>query len=67
MQRTTTSRHRLGPGHACMGSHRAEMQLRIVWEELIKRFKHVEVVGEPVRVQSFFVKGYSDLPVRIRA
>ena len=43
------------------------MQLRIVWEELIKRFKHVEVVGEPVRVLSLFVKGYSDLPVRIRA
>ena len=53
--------------HRCMGNRLAEMQLRIVWEEVMKRFDHVEVVGEPVRVRSSFVKGYSDLPVRIRA
>ena len=53
--------------HRCMGNRLAEMQLRIVWEEVMKRFKFVEVVGEPVRVRSSFVKGYTDLPVRIRA
>ena len=53
--------------HRCMGNRLAEMQLRIVWEEVMKRFKFVEVVGEPTRVRSSFVKGYTDLPVRIRA
>lgn len=53
--------------HRCMGNRLAEMQLRIVWEEIMKRFKHVEVMGEPERVPSAFVKGYLSLPVRIHA
>ena len=48
-----------------MGNRLAEMQLRTVWEEILKRFESIEVVGEPVRVQSFFVKGYAELPVVI--
>jgi len=51
--------------HFCMGSRLAEMQLRVLWEEILKRFRSVELVGEPVRVRSSFVKGYSQLPVRI--
>jgi cytochrome P450 len=43
------------------------MQLRIVWEEILKRFDHIEVLGEPRRVYSSFVKGYEHLPVRIAA
>jgi cytochrome P450 len=49
--------------HRCMGNRLAEMQLRIVWEEILKRFEMVEVVGEPERIFSTFVKGYSKLPV----
>lgn len=49
--------------HRCMGNRLAEMQLRIVWEEILKRFETVEVVGEPERIFSTFVKGYSRLPV----
>ena len=49
--------------HRCMGNRLAEMQLRILWEEILKRFDKVEVVGSPVWVQSSFVKGYSHLPV----
>ena len=49
--------------HRCMGNRLAEMQLRVLWEEISKRFYKVEVVGEPVRVVSNFVKGYSELPV----
>ena len=41
------------------------MQLRIVWEEILKRFDRIEMVGEPVRVSSCFVKGYESLLVRI--
>ena len=49
--------------HRCMGNRVAEMQLRILWEEILQRFHTVEVVGDPVRVKSSFVKGYSSLPV----
>ncbi len=53
--------------HRCVGNRLAEMQLRIVWEEILKRFKKIEVVGEPERIYSNFVKGYATLPVRIAA
>jgi cytochrome P450 len=51
--------------HFCMGSRLAEMQLRVLWEETLARFREVEVVGEPLRVRSNFVKGYTHLPVRV--
>ncbi len=51
--------------HRCMGNRLAEMQLRVLWEEISKRFHQVEVVGEPVRVLSNFVRGYSHLPVKV--
>ena len=44
------------------GSRIAEMQLRVLWEEIMKRFRFVEVVGKPERVKSSFVKGYAKLP-----
>jgi cytochrome P450 len=53
--------------HRCMGNRLAEMQLRVLWEEIMKRFRHIEVVGDPVRVPSSFVKGYMDLPVVVHA
>ena len=59
-------RHHLAFGfgiHRCMGNRLAEMQLRIIWEEIMARFERVELVGEPVRVASNFVKGYEELPV----
>ncbi|MDF1644932.1 MAG: cytochrome P450 [Pseudomonadales bacterium] len=52
--------------HRCMGNRLAEMQLRITWEEIMKRFEKVEVVGEPVRNHSPFVKGFAELPVQLR-
>jgi cytochrome P450 len=51
--------------HRCMGNRLAEMQLRIVWEEIMRRFHTVEVVGAPERVRSNFVRGYAALPVRV--
>jgi cytochrome P450 len=53
--------------HRCMGNHVAEMQLRILWEEITSRFEKIEVVGEPVRGKSNFVLGFTDVPVRIPA
>ena len=49
--------------HFCMGSRIAEMQLRVLWEEIMRRFRFIEVVGRPVRVKSCFVRGFSHLPV----
>jgi len=63
-------RHHLSFGfgiHRCMGNRLAEMQLRVIWEEILKRFSRLEVVGEPVRVRSSFVKGYDTLPVVLHA
>ena len=53
--------------HRCVGNRLAELQLKILWEELLKRFEKIEVVGEPTRIRSSFVRGFSDLPVRIPA
>jgi cytochrome P450 len=51
--------------HRCVGMRLAELQLRIVWEEILKRFDRIEVVGEPKRIYSSFIRGYETLPVRI--
>ena len=51
--------------HRCVGNRLAELQLKIIWEEIFKRFPVIEVVGEPKRVYSTFVKGYENLPVII--
>ena len=49
--------------HRCVGNRLAELQLKIIWEEILKRFPEVRVTGEPQRVYSSFVKGYTHLPV----
>ena len=51
--------------HRCVGNRLAEMQIKILWEEVLKRFPVIEVVGPPVRVFSNFVRGFTELPVRI--
>ncbi|WP_420427396.1 cytochrome P450 [Algiphilus sp.] len=53
--------------HRCMGNRLAEMQLRILWEELLPRFERIEVQGEPEYVQSNFVRGYSRMMVKLNA
>ena len=49
--------------HRCMGNRLAELQLHILWEEILQRFERVEVVGEVQRSLSTFVHGYTSLPV----
>ena len=51
--------------HRCVGNRLAEMQLTILWEEILKRFPVIEPMGEPVRLYSSFVHGITSLPVRI--
>jgi len=51
--------------HRCMGNRLAELQLRILWEELLQRFARIEVMGAPERTVSTFVHGFTALPVRL--
>ena len=51
--------------HFCMGSRVAELQLRVLWEEMLKRFETIEVLAEPERVFSSFVHGYASMPVKV--
>lgn len=51
--------------HRCFGNRVAEMQLRILWEEILKRFPMIEVLEEPTRTFSVFVRGYERMTVRI--
>ena len=51
--------------HRCVGNRVAELQLTIIWEEILKRFPEIKVVGEPVLNWSAFVHGFETLPVII--
>jgi len=62
------ARHHVAFGfgiHRCMGNRAAELQLKILWEEILARFERIEVVGEPERNMSNFILGYTKLPVRL--
>ncbi len=52
--------------HRCMGNRLAEMQLRILWEEILKRFRTVEIVGDVVRLPNNFIRGIKEVPVRLQ-
>jgi cytochrome P450 len=63
-------RHHLSFGfgvHRCVGNRLAEMQLVILWEEIVKRFPVIELVEEPKRIYSNFIHGITDMKVRIPA
>jgi len=51
--------------HRCMGDRLAEMQLRTLWEEIMKRFDRIEVTGPEKRLKSNFIRGILELPVRL--
>ena len=51
--------------HRCMGNRLAEMQLRILWEEALVRFEEIELTAAPVRTCNLFIRGYTQLPVRV--
>ncbi|MEQ9641891.1 MAG: cytochrome P450 [Alphaproteobacteria bacterium] len=53
--------------HRCVGDRLAELQLQVLWEEILKRDLRIEVMGEPERVYSNFLRGIRKLPVRIAA
>jgi len=63
-------RHHLSFGfgiHRCVGNRLAELQLKILWEEILRRYDTIEVTGEPVRTKSNFVHGFTHMSVVIPA
>ena len=67
IDRHNAHRH-LGYGfgiHRCLGSHVADIQLRILWEEILNRFRRIEVVGQPKRIASNFSANYDEVWVKI--
>ena len=62
------ARHHVSFGfgvHRCMGNRLAEMQLRIIWEEIMQRFRYIEVTGPETRLKSNFIRGIREMPVRL--
>ena len=53
--------------HRCVGNRLGAMQINVLWEEILKRFDNIEVVGQPQDLRSNFIHGITDLPVRIPA
>ena len=51
--------------HRCVGNRLAELQLTIIWEEIMKRFPDIQLLEEPKRSYSIFVKGYETMKVMI--
>jgi cytochrome P450 len=51
--------------HRCVGNRLAELQLRILWEELLPRHPFIEVLAPPRRTYSNFIHGMRSMPVRI--
>jgi cytochrome P450 len=51
--------------HRCVGNRLAELQLRILWEEILKRFDRIDVIGTPVRTKSNFVHGFTSMTALI--
>ena len=52
--------------HRCVGNRLGEMQLNILWQEIMQRFDRIEVTGDPSYLRSNFIHGITDLPVTIR-
>ena len=51
--------------HLCLGAHLARLEMRVIFEEMAKRWTKVEVVGKPERFRSNFISGIKYLPVKV--
>ena len=51
--------------HHCMGRRLAELQVKILWEEILKRFEYIDVVEKPIIARSCHLRGYESLMVKV--
>ena len=51
--------------HLCLGAHLARLEMRVIFEEMAKRWTKVEIVGKPERFRSNFISGIKYLPVKV--
>jgi cytochrome P450 len=67
--RRTTEHQAFGAGgrHFCLGTALARLELRILFEETLARFPHVELAGRPLMVESGFINQLKTLPVLLNA
>jgi cholest-4-en-3-one 26-monooxygenase len=64
--RRTTDHQAFGAGgrHYCLGVSLARLELRLLFEETLRRFPDMELAGESRRTQSIFLNQLKTLPVR---
>ncbi|AHK34135.1 Cytochrome P450-terp [Rhodococcus opacus PD630] len=53
-----------GP-HMCIGQHLAKLELRIMFEELLPHIESLELVDDTKMIQTNFVGGLKNMPVKI--
>jgi len=51
--------------HLCLGAHLARLELRVLFEELARRWERVELIAPPERLRSNFISGMKTLPLRV--
>ncbi len=56
-----------GGPHFCLGANLARLEIRLIFEELLRRAPEVEVTGPVRRLRSNFINGVKEMPVRISA
>ncbi len=50
--------------HFCLGAGFARLELKVIFEELFRRFPDIQLDGEPERLRSTFIGGIKHLPVK---
>lgn len=52
--------------HFCLGSNLARLEIRVIFEELVRRLPDIELNGPVRRLRSNFINGIKSMPVRFR-